>query len=96
MRTTETIASDIRQITQMVVEASDDATLECLIHGTASGIPGAFIQALDRADPTFQTSETLHELLAEYAAASAVPPPATTPKAVILKFERGKTFISTI
>ena len=95
MRTTETIASDIRQITQMVVEPSDDATLECLIHGTASGIPGAFIEALDRADPTFRTSEALHELLAEYAAASAAPP-ATTPKAVILKFERGKTFISTI
>ncbi len=81
----------------MVVGSSDDATLKCLIHGTASGIPGAFVEALDRADPTFRASETLHELLVEYAvaaAASAGVPRASRSTAVILRFDRGETFIS--
>ena len=95
MRTTEQIVSDIRRISQRVVEPSDEAVLECAIQGPASGIPGAFIDALDRVDPSCRSSESLHELLVEYADTVATSSRSVLPKSVILTFSSGQTFVST-
>jgi len=94
MRPLEQIASDIRKITGMIVTPSDRATLTCTIDGSASGIPGAFVDALDRADPSGRSSEALHELLVEYAS-SAATPEHRLPRAVLLEFSSGETNIST-
>ena len=95
MRSTEQIVSDIREITKRVVEDSDDGVLECSIDGTASGIPGAFIEALDRVDPTCSSSESLHKLLVEYANAVASFSRSMIPKTVVVRFSSGQTFVTT-
>ena len=95
MRSTEQIASDIREITQRVVEDSDDGVLECSIDGTASGIPGAFIDALDRVDPTGSSSASFHKLLVEYANAVASLSRSMIPKTVVVRFSSGQTLVTT-
>ena len=94
MRPLEQIASEIRRITTSVVTASDRATLICTIDGTASGVPGAFADALDRADRSGRSSEALHELLVEYARGTTTPERGV-PTAVLLHFSSGETIIST-
>ena len=94
MRATEQIVFDIRQITKGAVEDSDNGVLECSIDGTASGIPGAFIEALDRVDPTCSSSESLHKLLVEYANAAAFFSQSVIPRTVVLRFSSGQTFVT--
>jgi hypothetical protein len=81
-------------MTQRVVALSDEVVLECPIHGTASGVPGALTDALDRTDPSYSSSESLHELLVEYADAVATFSHSALPKCVTLTFSFGQTLIS--
>ena len=86
-RRLEEIAGDLFDIV-CLLEGTEKETvsIRCTIHGTASGIPGAFVDALDRADPTGRSSEKLHVLLAEYGAAHARSEGSETlPQAVVLK-----------
>jgi hypothetical protein len=95
MRQPEQIECDIRRIASLVVKPSDDFTLDCQIDGTASGISGAFIEALDRADPSFEASEAFHELVVEYANATAKVQTGVVPRKVMLRFALGQLTIIT-
>ena len=95
MRPSHQVGSDIRQITDIIVEQSDVGTLTCSIDGTASGIPGAFTDALDRADVSGHSSGRLHELLVEYAECIGFERNMEIPRFVILTFNSGKTNLTT-
>ena len=94
MRRLKQIESDIRRITSLVTEHGDEAILECAIDGTASAIPGAFVDSLDRTDGTGEASAALHELLVEYANIMGQLKDGIVPRAITLRFSSGKTTIS--
>ena len=95
MRSSHQVETDIRVIVDLVVEPSDVGTLVCSIDGTASGIPGAFTDALERADLSGKSSARFHELLVEYAECVALEKNLEIPKSVVLTFTSGKTILTT-
>lgn len=95
MRPSHQVETDIRKITDLIVKHSDVGTLTCSIDGTASGIPGAFADALDRADVSGKSSERLHELLVEYAGCVGVERDSEIPRFVMVTFDSGKVILTT-
>lgn len=96
MRSSLQVGTEIKQIADLVIGPKDGGrTLICSIEGTASGIPGAFMDHLDQIDQSGRSSELLHELLVEYAGSIAAEMHVQTPKNVILTFKSGEMSIAT-
>jgi len=95
MRSSSQIKTDIRRITALVVEDSEVANLRCSIDGTASGIPSAFIDAIDRADTSGLSSGALHELLVEFAQSIAAETNVPIPRNITVEFRSGEVGFTT-
>lgn len=81
-RKSGTIMEEIHGILEPLLSGGQEPVeIRCTIEGTASGIPGAFVDALDREG---SSSERLHELLVEFAEASAHEANGDIPKMVVI------------
>jgi hypothetical protein len=71
MQSVAELEESIREIIRKLPPEPGKHTLRCTVDGTSSGIPVAFVDALDRIDQSGRSSERLHILIAQLGAAVA-------------------------
>lgn len=71
MQSVAELEESIRHIIRKLPPEPGQHTLRCTVDGTSSGIPVAFVDALDRIDPSGRSSERLHILIAQLGASIA-------------------------
>jgi hypothetical protein len=95
LRKSTDIEKDICRITDLVLGPEEGWKIECQIDGTMSGVPAAFMDAIEREDPSGDSAERFHELLVEYANVVAVEKGIEVPRLVIVEFLAGCLNLST-